>query len=102
MRLHRFLLFITFSVFLFSCSEDNDITTPRNLKEYIEANSNREIDNVIAVSDLHIWNLSSGYIALTAHVKINSLNNWPDILLQARRSLNGEFGIQHITIQPEL
>lgn len=61
-----------------------------------------KIENVVAVSDLHIWNLSSGYIALTAHVKINNVNDWPDILLQARKSLNGEFGIKHITIQPEL
>ncbi|OBY63699.1 hypothetical protein LPB301_12945 [Polaribacter reichenbachii] len=32
----------------FSCSEDNDITTPRNLEEYINANTNRELDEVIA------------------------------------------------------
>lgn len=62
MRLHRFLLFITFSVFLFSCSEDNDITTPRNLKEYIEANSNREIDNVIACAANADGNLDLSYI----------------------------------------
>lgn len=60
------------------------------------------IKNVVAVSDLHVWNLSSGYIALTAHVKIKSLNDWPDILLHARKSLNGDYGIKHITIQPEL
>lgn len=61
-----------------------------------------KIKNVERVSDLHIWNLSSGYVALSAHVKINQLENWPQILEQAYKSLNGEFGIRHITIQPEL
>lgn len=60
------------------------------------------LDHVIAVSDLHVWNLSSGYIALTAHIRVKKIEDWPDILLAARKSLNENFGIKHITIQPEI
>ncbi|WP_298782264.1 hypothetical protein [uncultured Polaribacter sp.] len=38
----------TILIIFISCSEDNDITTPRNLQEYLDVNSDREIDNVIA------------------------------------------------------
>jgi cobalt-zinc-cadmium efflux system protein len=61
-----------------------------------------ELPEVVAVSDLHIWNLSTGYIALTAHMQITDLNHWPNILKQAQLSLQKEFDIRHITIQPEL
>ena len=62
MKLHRFLLFITFLIFLYSCSEDNDITTPRNLQEYLELNSYREPDNVIACAANADQNLSLSYV----------------------------------------
>lgn len=55
-----FYLFIFIA--FFSCSEDNDITTPRNLQEYIDANSNRELDEVIACAANADANLSLSYI----------------------------------------
>lgn len=45
-----------------SCSEDSDITTPRNLQEYINANSNRELDEVIACAANADANLALTYI----------------------------------------
>ncbi len=55
------------------------------------------------VSDLHIWNLSSGYIALTAHIKISNFNvdEWNSILNNIEQGLGEKFGIKHFTIQPE-
>jgi hypothetical protein len=56
-------LFFIFIVIVFiSCSEDNDITTPRNLQEYLDANSSRELDNVIACAANADGNLSLSYI----------------------------------------
>ena len=62
MRLKYFLVIIFFSVCFLSCSEDNDITIPRNLQEYIEANSSRELDEVIACAANVDANLSLSYI----------------------------------------
>ena len=56
------LFILLFLGIIFSCSEDNDITTPRNLQEYIDANSNREIDNVIACAANADGNSSLSYI----------------------------------------
>jgi len=40
------LLFL--SILFVSCSEDNDVTVPRNLKEYLAVNSNLSLDEAIA------------------------------------------------------
>jgi cobalt-zinc-cadmium efflux system protein len=60
------------------------------------------ITDVNSVSDLHIWNLSSGYVALSAHLKITNLAAWPNILQEVSGGLATNFGIKHITIQPEI
>ncbi|SDS35698.1 hypothetical protein SAMN05216503_2800 [Polaribacter sp. KT25b] len=43
-----FLLLLAFSMFFFSCSEDSDITTPRNLEAYVASISNKELGEVTA------------------------------------------------------
>jgi cobalt-zinc-cadmium efflux system protein len=59
------------------------------------------IDQVVSVHDLHIWALSSGQIALSAHLDVTSLDDWPRILPLARQLLAERFGIGHVTLQPE-
>ena len=59
------------------------------------------LDGVLSVHDLHIWTLSSGKIALSAHLALESLDDWPRILLQARTLLVNRHGIGHVTLQPE-
>lgn len=54
------------------------------------------------VHDLHIWHISSGQISLSAHLTIGSLAEWPRILADARRVLDQRFGIDHVTLQPEV
>lgn len=61
-----------------------------------------QIEGVVTVNDLHVWNLSSGYVALSAHIKVNNFEDWPSILKNSYNILNNDFGIRHITIQPEL
>jgi hypothetical protein len=48
MKFTYFLLFFSFSILFFSCSEDSDITTPRNLEAYVESISNKELGEVTA------------------------------------------------------
>lgn len=59
------------------------------------------IDGVIKVHDLHIWTLSSGTIALSAHLEVRALTAWPGILVSARERMAARHGIRHITLQPE-
>lgn len=61
-----------------------------------------EIAGVAEVHDLHIWTLSSGKIALSAHLDVDSLEDWPRVLAESRQRLNTEHGIGHVTLQPEL
>lgn len=58
------------------------------------------VPGVVSVHDLHIWTLSSTRIALSAHVLVESLERWPEILSAARHML-AEQGISHVTLQPE-
>ncbi len=59
------------------------------------------LQGVESVHDLHIWTLSSGKIALSAHLDLQSLEEWPRILLEARQMLARRHGIGHVTLQPE-
>ena len=59
-------------------------------------------DGVLSVHDLHIWALSSGTIAVSAHVVVRELNDWPAVHERMSQTLNERFDIQHITLQPEL
>jgi cobalt-zinc-cadmium efflux system protein len=61
-----------------------------------------QIEGVRAVHDLHVWNISSGQVALSAHVDLEDLANWPVLLESARRMLQIRFHIVHVTLQPEL
>lgn len=60
------------------------------------------LEHVLDVHDLHIWHISSGQVALSAHVKLTALEHWPAILAQARGVLADRYGIDHATLQPEL
>ncbi len=59
------------------------------------------LEGVLRVHDLHVWTLSSGTIALSAHLEIQNLSDWPEILLRARERMESAHNIRHITLQPE-
>ncbi len=61
-----------------------------------------QIEGVRAVHDLHVWNISAGQAALSAHVDLEEHANWPALLETARRMLKVRFHIVHVTLQPEL
>ena len=54
-----------------------------------------------SVHDLHIWSLSSGQIALSAHIVLTDMSCWQEILVSQQRMLAEKFNIDHITLQPE-
>ncbi len=58
------------------------------------------IAGVASVHDLHIWTLSSRRVALSAHLIVESLEQWPTVLAASRHTLAAQ-GITHVTLQPE-
>ncbi|WP_078120479.1 cation diffusion facilitator family transporter [Thiosocius teredinicola] len=60
------------------------------------------IDGVVSVHDLHVWSLSANRTALSAHLVIHDMADWPNVLDQMRRMLADTFDIDHVTLQPEM
>ncbi|MGE5241248.1 MAG: cation diffusion facilitator family transporter [Bacteroidota bacterium] len=60
------------------------------------------VPGVVSVHDLHIWMLSSGMPALSAHVVLERMTDWTDILERMRDLLRERYGIDHVTLQPEI
>jgi cobalt-zinc-cadmium efflux system protein len=58
------------------------------------------VPGVLEVHDLHVWALSGERLALSAHVRIKDMNDWPSVLDGLLRE-TGEHGIGHVTFQPE-
>jgi len=58
---------------------------------------------VSEVHDLHVWTVSPGYVALSAHVVVAdlALSKAETVMKELKRVLGEEFGIFHITIQFE-
>jgi cobalt-zinc-cadmium efflux system protein len=59
-----------------------------------------EIPGVSGVHDLHVWHMSARHAALSAHVAIDSGDEWLRILDTARHMLASRFHIDHVTLQP--
>ena len=60
-----------------------------------------KVDGVLKIHDLHIWTLSSGSVALSAHVNIHEISAWENTLKKITKKLEHDFHIHHITLQPE-
>ena len=58
------------------------------------------LPGVADVHDLHIWNMSSEGVALSAHLSLARGDDWLALLAQAKRMLAAEYGIRHCTLQP--
>lgn len=59
------------------------------------------VHGVRSVHDLHIWRLDSHTIALSAHVIVDNLGAWEPVLRGLKKHLADDYGIDHITLQPE-
>lgn len=59
------------------------------------------VPGVRSVHDLHIWTVSSSLLALSAHVVVDNLADWPQRLAGMQALLTQRFDIRHVTLQPE-
>lgn len=62
-----------------------------------------KVQGVREVHDLHVWTISSGMYALSAHLVVHDprVSNNDTILSAVKHELNDRFGINHTTIQIE-
>lgn len=60
-----------------------------------------ETAGVDDVHDLHLWTITSGREALSAHVIHADSISQPDLLKELRTKLHDRFGVDHLTIQME-
>lgn len=50
---------------------------------------------------VHLWTLPSGTLALSAHIEVDDMADWPQLLACLQQELR-QRGIHHTTLQPEL
>lgn len=74
---------------------------PGNLDLEEVRQSMTDIDGVVEIHDLHIWQVSGERVALSAHVVIVDLDRWPELLESMNLHLLERFDIDHPTLQPE-
>lgn len=60
-----------------------------------------ETDGVAGVHDLHVWTISSGIEALSAHISHGDSVGHSELLTRVRTRLHDSYGIDHLTIQME-
>jgi cobalt-zinc-cadmium efflux system protein len=60
-----------------------------------------QVAGVRRVHDLHVWTLTSGREAMSAHVVVDDLRESDRLLDELHRVLHARFGVDHTTIQIE-
>jgi cobalt-zinc-cadmium efflux system protein len=74
---------------------------PSHLNAAAVSAAMRTVAGVRDVHDLHIWTITSGRHAITAHVIVNDIRESYRVLRELRALLAAEFGLDHSTIQIE-
>lgn len=75
--------------------------TPRHIDLDEVRDALVSVPGACEVHDLHVWTITSGLDALSAHVVVRSDQDQPSVLTAIRDRLHERFGIDHITIQLE-
>ncbi|HKP69145.1 MAG TPA: cation diffusion facilitator family transporter [Pyrinomonadaceae bacterium] len=75
--------------------------TPRHISLSAVETSIIETPGVAGVHDLHVWTISSGIDALSAHINHDDSVSHSELLQIVRNKLHDRFGIDHLTIQME-
>ncbi|MBI4917713.1 MAG: cation transporter [Acidobacteria bacterium] len=58
------------------------------------------VPGIVGLHDLHVWTITTGFVALSAHVTVRGGDQAP-VLAAARECVHARFGIAHSTIQVE-
>jgi cobalt-zinc-cadmium efflux system protein len=61
----------------------------------------RGIPEVDEVHDLHVWTLTSGFLAMSGHAVIRDPAHYKEVLSAVHQLMHDRFGISHVTMQVE-
>lgn len=71
--------------------------------DYLQVGTDlRNIPGVLAVHDLHVWEMTPSFPALIGHIEIADIQEWPQIMARVNEMLLDKHGIDHVTLQPEV
>jgi cobalt-zinc-cadmium efflux system protein len=73
--------------------------TPSGIDADAVARAIVEVPGVTSVHDLHVWRITSGFDALSAHVLVGRGEDCHALRRQIERVLAAQFGITHTTLQ---
>lgn len=57
------------------------------------------VEGVTGLHDLHVWSITTGFVALSAHLVVREATDGPDVLARATATLGERFAITHVTLQ---
>lgn len=75
--------------------------TPQGLDVGAMETAIAAIPGVECVHDVHVWTVTSGFVAMSAHISIGAAAASTRILVAAQDLLREEYGIAHATLQLE-
>jgi cobalt-zinc-cadmium efflux system protein len=59
------------------------------------------IPGVQCVHDVHVWTVTSGFLAMSGHISVLDADAYGPVLVAAQDALRERFGVNHATIQVE-
>ena len=74
---------------------------PRGLDPDVIGNAMIGVPGVVEVHDLHVWEVTSGFPALSAHVLVDADTDCHAIRLALEHEIHETFAIEHTTMQVE-
>jgi len=74
---------------------------PRGLDPDAIGGAMAAVDGVVEVHDLHVWEVTSGFPALSAHVLVAAGDDCHAIRLALEHEIDARFAIDHTTLQVE-
>ncbi len=76
-------------------------TTPRHLDLAALTQALQGLPGVNSVHDVHVWTVTSGFVAMSAHVSVAGGPEHDEVLIRGQELLKERFGIDHATLQLE-
>ncbi len=79
--------------------------TPPGIDYHELTSALKSREHIVDLHDLHIWSISSGVLALSAHIELSDKcvksGHWPQCLRETQNFLREQWGIEHTTLQTE-
>ncbi len=80
-------------------------STPPEIDYHQVLETLKSREHIVDLHDLHIWSISSGVLALSAHIQLSDecvkSGHWPRCLRETQNFLREQWGIEHTTLQTE-